>query len=81
MTMRPRESATAASLAALREAGVIPGVAVPLNAGLDAALQDLADATSREVPAYRETGNPEIVPELRQHLREHLEAICRILRL
>ena len=79
MAVSPRESAKVASLAALRQAGVVPDIAAPLKAGLDAALDDLAGVANREVPAYRETGNPEIFPELKCHLRDHLEAVCRML--
>ena len=31
-----------------------------------------------EVPAFRESGNPDILPELEQHVRDHVEEIIHL---
>ena len=35
-------------------------------------------AVTTEVPAYMESGNPDVLPELETHLAEHVEALCAL---
>ncbi len=63
----------------LRAAGVVPSVADGLRAGMAGILVRLIDTISGEVAAYRETSNPDILPELREHLDRHLGAVCQLL--
>ena len=67
------------TLAPLRAAGVVPAIAGPLRAGQADALVRLLDMTTSEVSAYSETGNPDVLPELRDHLDAHLDAVCLLL--
>ena len=70
----------AASLSPLREAGVVPAVARRLEPESRLVLDGLVEEiVGGAVAAYSETGNPEIVPELRDHLRDHLAEVCRLL--
>jgi sugar diacid utilization regulator len=66
-------------VAALRTLGVVPDVAAPLRTTRDAAAETLLSAVVEEAPAYSESGNPEILPELRAHLAEHLDELIRLL--
>lgn len=68
-----------AAIAPLRAAGVVPGIADALRAGRADALADLLDLAVTEVGAYRETANPDVLPELRDHLDANLDAVCRLL--
>lgn len=63
----------------LRAAGVVPSVADGLRAGMAGIRVRLIDTISGEVAAYRETSNPDILPELREHLDRHLGAVCQLL--
>lgn len=66
-------------LDALRDHGVVPGVSATLLAGRDAFIRDLVDAVTDEVPAYQESANPEVIPELEAHLDEIVGTTCRLL--
>jgi hypothetical protein len=63
----------------LRTAGVVPAVAERLCASQADAHTGLVDRVMREVSAYSETGNPDVLPQLRDHLASHLDAVCRLL--
>lgn len=79
MAISPEFRLLAASLEPLRGAGVVPAAGEALRAGRAAALLHLVDMTIAEVSAFTETGNPEVLPELRDHLDLHLEAVCHLL--
>lgn len=66
-------------LAALKTHGVVPTVAAALNESRDTTAETLFGAVLQDVPAYSESGNPEIRPELRAHLVEHVGEIVRLL--
>ena len=67
------------SLGPLRDSGVVPGVAGLMSTGRDEVLTRLLVAINSEIDAYSETGNPDILPELREHLALHLDTLCRLL--
>jgi sugar diacid utilization regulator len=62
----------------LAAAGVIPQVAQALAASMKNAGAELRQAVLAEVPAFTSSGNPEIVPGLDRHARDHLEEILHL---
>ena len=63
----------------LREAGVVPGVAADLEAGAADIVRRLRETVFEQVPAYTESGNPDVLPELQQHLDDAVKEVCRLL--
>ena len=63
----------------LRAAGVVPGVAARLKADADSINRELRDSVIKEVPAYTQTRNPDVLPELDEHLGMHTSQVCRLL--
>jgi hypothetical protein len=63
----------------LEEAGVVPAVQAPLLADAGRAIAELRQAVLAEAPAFTESGNPEVVPELEAHLDAHVREVCRLL--
>lgn len=68
-----------AALLTLRQQGAVPGVAEPLQARQGSFVSDLLQAITDDIPAYRESGNPEIIPELESHLRDTVAKACQLL--
>jgi hypothetical protein len=68
-----------ASVKALRGYHVVPGVAATLRERAEAMTKTLLDVIVREVPAFTTTGNPDVMPELEQHLQLHINEVCRLL--
>jgi hypothetical protein len=68
-----------ASVRALRATGVGTAVAAGLEKGASATVQGIYDSVLEEVPAYSASGNPEVLPELRDHLSQHVEEVSRLL--
>ena len=79
MAIRAETDALQATLDALRAHGVIPGVAERLTAGRERFTSELGATVAGEVHAYKESGNPEVVPELEAHLDEAVREACRLL--
>jgi PucR C-terminal helix-turn-helix domain len=73
-----QEDSLRQALALLAETGLVPGAAVALDASMAAAGIALQDAVLTEIPAFALSGNPAIIPSLRQHAEDHL---CEIRRL
>ena len=65
-------------LALLKETGIIPRAAAALDRSMQNAGTALRDAVLAEIPAFRASGNPDILPELGQHAGEHVEEIRRL---
>jgi hypothetical protein len=79
MVLNPESDGLRASLRSLRQQGVAPEVAVPLAARQHAFVAELLQAVTDEVPAYRQSGNPEAIPELERHLGDIVARACRLL--
>jgi sugar diacid utilization regulator len=75
----PNSGATTTAVNALRSHGVVPGIVSALHDSRDTALAALQQAVRDEVPAYSDSGNPEVLPELDAHLTEHVDEIIRLL--
>jgi len=58
---------------------VVPAVSDVLKRSADETVANLFDTVSGEVPAYTESGNPEVLPELKAHLADHTAEVCRVL--
>ena len=63
----------------LRHAGVVPGVARPLADDAETINMAVVDSVIREVPAYTASGNPDVLPELRQHIGQFTEVLMSLL--
>ncbi len=63
----------------LREAGVVPGVAGRLRKDAESINSELRDSVLREVPAFTQSGNPDVLPELDEHLAAHTGQACLLL--
>jgi len=63
----------------MRTYGLVPEVAAVLGDGLDAVRQTLKQSVLEEVPAYSDSANPEILPNLENHLRDHVARITALL--
>ena len=64
---------------ALRAHGVVPGVAAALDDGLDAVRKALKQTVLEEVLAYSDSANPDILPDLENHLGDHVARITALL--
>jgi len=67
------------ALTRLEAAGVVPTVRQALEADAGRITGELFNTVVGEAPAYRESGNPDVLPELRAHLSEHVAEVCRLL--
>jgi sugar diacid utilization regulator len=76
--MAAKTSSLQQILALLKETGVIPRAAAILEDSLQQEGLALRDAVLAEVPAFSVSGNPNILPELEQHVQEHLREILRL---
>jgi len=72
--------ALAATLERLKPAGVVPAVADILEADAPRLAKELCRRIVEVVPAYTDSGNPDVMPELDAHLASHVDEICRLLR-
>lgn len=68
-----------AVLTALAALGVVPNAAQVLKASMPQAGGRLEEAVLTDVPAFRESGNPEILRGLRQHGGEHVQELFRLI--
>lgn len=66
-------------LALLGKAGVVPHAAEALGNAMNDAGTELREAILAEVPAFRTSGNPEILPALGRHVGDHIREIRRLL--
>ena len=66
-------------LKSLEQAGVVPVVQAPLLADAGRVIDQLRQAVVAEVPAFTDSGNPDVVPELGEHLEAHVREVCRLL--
>ena len=80
MTRPTQKSQLDAALRALGNISVIPGIASAVDEQADAVLADLRETIVAEIPAFVESGNPDVLPELDRHTAEHAHEICRLCR-
>jgi hypothetical protein len=66
------------ALARLEVIGVIPRASGALEHQQDAALEGLLKTVADEVPAFSATGNPDVMPELKTHIGDHVQEILRL---
>ncbi len=66
------------TLGALASFGVVPGVVTAMRGSLESINQALYAAVIKEVAAFTDSGNPDVLPELKQHLEEQSAAVCRL---
>jgi sugar diacid utilization regulator len=67
------------SVDALRAHGVVPAIATPLQQGAVAISAELHKKVIDEVDAFSSSGNPDLLPDLQQHLTELVTELCRLL--
>ena len=67
------------ALARLEAAAVVPAVAGRLTATADPVAESVYESVLDMAPAYAESGNPDVLPELKAHLHAHLAEVCRLL--
>jgi sugar diacid utilization regulator len=79
VNLQGKSDSLQACVDALRTYGVVPGVAEALRDGLDAVRGALPETVLEEVPAYSDSANPEILPDLESHLRDHVASITALL--
>jgi hypothetical protein len=76
--MTPNYGALGKILAQLVETGVIPHAAPALENSMPTMSSKFRDAVLAEIPAFSNSGNPEILPGLDQHAAEHVQEIRRL---
>jgi hypothetical protein len=54
-------------------------VQAPLLADAERLIDALCQAVLDEAPAFMDSGNPDVVPELEAHLEAHVREVCRLL--
>jgi PucR-like helix-turn-helix protein/diguanylate cyclase with GGDEF domain len=64
---------------ALQAHGVVPAIAAPLRQGAEAISRDLLKRVIDEVDAFSSSANPEVLPELQQHLEALVAEVWRLL--
>ena len=67
------------TIRALGGYGVVPVIVEALASARGAAEEALRQAVIDEVPAYTDSGNPDVIPELQAHLLAQIEEIPRLL--
>ena len=79
MSSHGKSDSLQATVDALRAHGVVPGIAAALDDGLDAVRQALKQTVLEEVPAYSDSANPDILPDLENHLQDQVARITALL--
>ena len=79
MEVRPDDRPLRDALSRLKAARVVPAVQAPLLAGADRSTAEFRAAVLSETPAFTDSGNPDVIPELERHLEEHVREVCRLL--
>ena len=67
------------TLGELSQAGFRPARAASLAASLDSAAAALAVMVRAEIPAFEESGNPEVLPDFDRHAADHFTEIHRLM--
>lgn len=77
--MQARSHSLRSTLNALRKVGVVPTAANWFEAHIEEIRSELQSTVAAEIPAFQESGNPDIVPEQQAHADEHVAQIQRFL--
>lgn len=77
--MPARDHSLRSVLDTLGKVGVIPSAAAWLATRRDEIAAELLATIGAEIPAFAASGNPDIVPQQREHAAEHIEEILRLL--
>ncbi len=75
----PNPAPLQATLISLTSLGVVPGVAPGLKTDAGRVREEVYDLILSEIPAFSGSGNPDVLPELKRHLEEHVGEACRLL--
>ena len=78
-TTPPALPSLLAAMEGLRELGVIPSAAAALNKGVPEVAQRLRASVLGEVPAFSESHNPDVLPDLERHGTEHINELRRLI--
>jgi hypothetical protein len=78
MTVRD-DTTLRGALARLESAAVVPAVAGRLATTADRVADSVYESVLDAAPAYAESGNPDVLPELKTHLHAHVAEVCRLL--
>lgn len=78
MTISNQQSALRQTLAGLGSIGVIPKAGPALDKGIQNVGKALHRSVVDEIPAYSDSGNPDVMPELAGHTTEHIREIRRL---
>ena len=68
------------TLRGLAEGSLVPAIGRHLDSKADLIVSELGDTVVAEIPAFSDSGNPDVLPELAQHARQHTDEILRLLR-
>ncbi len=67
------------SVSALKAHGVVPAIAASLQDGAETIARNLLERVIDEIDAFSSSGNPDVLPELQQHLQQLVSEVCRLL--
>ncbi|MEZ5924617.1 MAG: helix-turn-helix domain-containing protein [Hyphomicrobiaceae bacterium] len=76
--LRPPGDTLAGLLASLRQLGVVPGAAKTLAGTASEAAATLRDTILAEEPAFRASGNPDLLPEVGRHVAAQTVSLRRL---
>ena len=67
------------SVDALRAQGVVPAISASLQKGAETTARDVFERVIDEIEAFSSSANPDVLPELQQHIEEIVSEVCRLL--
>ena len=75
----PSNPALARAIDALQSFGVVPAVARPLEDSAIRTAREIQGQVLEEIEAFSSTANPDVLPELEQHLADLVRGVCGLL--
>lgn len=79
MALSPHTETLRRAVGALRAQGVVPAVATALKQSSGPLGRELLARVLEEIDAFSTSANPDVLPELEQHLDELVGAVCALL--
>lgn len=79
MALSPDTSALERSVDALQAFGVVPAIAADLTEETAKISRDLFDRVIDEIDAFSGSANPDVLPELQEHIEQLVSEACRLL--